>query len=82
LDLAQAEAVGDIIRASTEANLSLAQQQLQGRLSERVRSLREQILLLEVRLEVGIDFPDDEVPELEGAELTSRLQAWWPRWRA
>ncbi|MGI6596917.1 MAG: tRNA uridine-5-carboxymethylaminomethyl(34) synthesis GTPase MnmE [bacterium] len=74
LDLAQAEAVGDIIRASTEANLSLAQQQLQGRLSERVRSLREQILLLEVRLEVGIDFPDDEVPELEGAELTSRLQ--------
>jgi len=29
---------------------------------------------MEVRLEVGIDFPDDEVPELEGAELTSRLQ--------
>ena len=73
LDLAQAEAVCDVIRASTEANLALAGRQLQGKLSQQVKSLREQLLSLEAQLEVGIDFPDEDLPELERLGLKQRL---------
>ncbi|HHV07851.1 MAG TPA: tRNA uridine-5-carboxymethylaminomethyl(34) synthesis GTPase MnmE [Firmicutes bacterium] len=73
LDLAQAEAVCDVIRATTEANLKIAQEQLQGRLSKKIRALREELLSLEARMEVAIDFPDDDLPELSPEQLQDRL---------
>ncbi|MGI6129197.1 MAG: tRNA uridine-5-carboxymethylaminomethyl(34) synthesis GTPase MnmE [bacterium] len=76
LDLAQAEAVCDIITASTEANLRLAQQQLRGRLSEEIGVLRKELLALEAWMEVGIDFPEDDIPELDQAEVSRKLARW------
>jgi len=63
IDLAQAEAVLDIVRAKTEAGLRVAMGQLEGRLSEQVRALRAQLIDLLAYLEATIDFEEDEIPE-------------------
>lgn len=59
LDLAQAEAVLDIIRARTDEALRVARRQFDGALSVRVRMLREDLLGVMARIEASIDFPDD-----------------------
>ena len=56
LDLAQAEAVMDVVRARTGKGLSFALDQLEGKLSRQVRELRQQVLGLLARLEANIDF--------------------------
>ncbi len=63
LDLAQAEAVLDIVRARTEASLRAAMGQLTGCLSEQVRQIRDALLPALAYLEASIDFAEDEIPE-------------------
>ena len=62
IDLAQAEAVLDIIQARTEAALRVAVDQLGGRLSGEVRAIRRELLEALAYLEASIDFPEDEIP--------------------
>ncbi|KLU59130.1 tRNA modification GTPase MnmE [Peptococcaceae bacterium CEB3] len=73
LDLAQAEAVVDVIAARTDSAGELATSQLAGVLSQDVQSLREFVLETLAFLEAGIDFPEDEVETLDRAELQRRL---------
>jgi tRNA modification GTPase len=70
LDLAQAEAVLDVVRAKTEASLQAAVGQLAGRLSDQVRSVRATLVDALAHLEASIDFAEDEIPERDiGADL-------------
>lgn len=62
LDLAQAEAVMDLIDSQTEASQRLAMQQLHGRLSALVQEARHAILGIIARIEASIDFPEEDVP--------------------
>jgi len=62
LDLAQAEAVMDLIESQTEAGQRLAMQQLRGRLSERLQEVRRSILNVVAPIEASIDFPEEDVP--------------------
>jgi len=62
LDLAQAEAVLDIINAKTESSLRVALGQLGGRLSSRVSAIRAGLLSILAYVQARIDFADDEVP--------------------
>ncbi|MBS1252417.1 MAG: tRNA modification GTPase MnmE [Anaerolineales bacterium] len=62
LDLAQAEAVRDLIEAQTEASHRIAVDQLGGRLSGAVRRVRRQLLDVLAYLEASIDFTAEEVP--------------------
>jgi tRNA modification GTPase len=62
LDLAQAEAVLDIVQARTDAALRVAVEQLGGNLSTRVRQVRAGLVQLLAYLEASIDFVDDEIP--------------------
>ncbi len=59
LDLAQAEAVMDVITAKTAASLQLAEEQLQGGLSARVAALEEQLRQLLARVAAAVDFPEE-----------------------
>jgi tRNA modification GTPase len=74
LDLAQAEAVLDIVQAKTETSLQAAVGQLEGRLSDQVRTVRAGLMNVLAYLEASIDFEEDEIPErdiepdLEAAE--------------
>jgi tRNA modification GTPase len=72
LDLAQAEAVLDVIRAKTEASLRVSVNQLGGGLSRQVRALRRRLVDLLAYLEARVDFPSDDVP---ARDITPDLQA-------
>src|SRR5204863_1636955 len=69
LDLAQAEAVMDLISAQTEAGQRLAIQQLRGRISEQIQEARRTVLGVVARIEASIDFPEEDVPVPQPAEL-------------
>lgn len=62
LDLAQAEAVRDVIVARTGAALRVAVDQLSGHLSQGVREIRRDLLAVLAYLDASIDFPTDEIP--------------------
>lgn len=74
LDLAQAEAVMDLISAQTEAGQRLAMQQLRGRVSEQVQDARHTVLGIIARIEASIDFPEEDVPTPQPEELQSLIQ--------
>ncbi|GAC1355429.1 MAG: tRNA uridine-5-carboxymethylaminomethyl(34) synthesis GTPase MnmE [Ktedonobacteraceae bacterium] len=69
IDLAQAEAVMDLIGAQTEAGQRLAVQQLRGRLSEQLQEARHAVLSVIAQIEVSIDFPEEDVPTPRVADL-------------
>lgn len=73
LDLAQAEAVIDIIRAKTDASLRMALGQLAGALSEKIRSMRHEILGMIANLEATIDFPEEDIEELTAQDVEKQV---------
>lgn len=73
MDLAQAEAVADLIHASSEAAARAAVQTLQGRFSARIDELQEQLIQLRLFVEAAIDFPEEEVDFLADEQLLHRL---------
>ena len=73
LDLAQAEAVADLIDAATHEAARLARRSLDGALSERVNRAVSELVEIRTFLEGSLDFPDEEVPELPEALLAGRL---------
>jgi tRNA modification GTPase len=73
IDLAQAEAVLDIIRARTDEALRVARRQFNGVLSTRIRMLREELIGIMARIESSIDFPDD-VAEMEPEKLVELIR--------
>ncbi len=75
LDLAQAEAVSDLIDASTEAAARSAGRSLSGFFSSEVRTLCEQVTDLRVLVEATLDFPEEDIAFLEKAHVHERLQA-------
>ena len=74
LDLAQAEAVVDLIDASTAAAARSAVRSLQGEFSREVHRLLEQLTELRALVEATLDFPDEEVDFLEAADAFGRLE--------
>lgn len=73
LDLAQAEAVADLIDAGTEAGARAALHSLQGEFSTRIQSLVEAVTELRVYVEAAIDFPDEEIDFLADSDVGERL---------
>jgi tRNA modification GTPase len=73
LDLAQAEAVLDLIQAKSEQGLHLAWEQLSGHLSETYNALRERLLRLTAYVEAFIDFPEEDIPERAKNELEREI---------
>jgi len=74
LDLAQAEAVMDLISAQTEAGQRLAIQQLRGRISEQIQDARHAVLGVIARIEASIDFPEEDVPTPQSEELRPLIE--------
>ena len=73
IDLAQAEAVRDLIEATTLYQARIAAQQVSGSVSRRIAPLKEQFLELIALLEAGIDFAEDDISVAAPAEILRRL---------
>ena len=75
MDLTQAEAVIDLIRARTDLALRSATEQLEGKLGQKIESIRTGIVDLLAHIEASIDFPDEGIEPDEGDTLRSRLDS-------
>ncbi|MDQ0351539.1 tRNA modification GTPase [Alkalibacillus filiformis] len=75
IDLSQAEAVMDLIRSKTDRAMSVALKQMDGRLSNLIRDLRQQLIETVAHVEVNIDYPEyDDVEEMTHGLLRERAQ--------
>ncbi len=75
MDLAQAEAVADLIEASSRAGARAASRSVQGEFSRKIDTAVEALISLRVLLEAALDFSDEEVPAAAPAVLLTKLQA-------
>ena len=73
LDLAQAEAVRDLIESQTLYQAKVAAQQLEGALSRRLQPIKQKLVDLIALLEAGIDFAEDDVPVLPAKQIEERI---------
>jgi tRNA modification GTPase len=73
IDLPQAEAVRDLIEATTLYQARVAAQQVEGSVSKRIRPAKEQLVELIALLEAGIDFAEDDISVAPAAEILRRL---------
>ncbi len=73
LDLAQAEAVADLIHARTDLALSAANEQLAGKLSQRINELRDGLVAILAHVEAHIDFPDEDISPDTLDKLLTRM---------
>ncbi len=73
LDLAQAEAIADLIDASSEQAARSAMQSLQGEFSRRIHELVEKVIYLRMYVEAAIDFPDEEIDFLSDGKVAGDL---------
>ncbi len=75
LDLAQAEAIADLIDSSTEQAARAASRSLQGEFSRQVDTLVDRLIELRTWVEAAIDFPEEEIDFLADGEVQDRLDA-------
>ena len=73
MDLTQAEAVRDLIEASTLHQVRVAAEQMGGGLAKRVRPVKARLLELVAELEAGIDFAEDDVDVMASPQILSKL---------
>jgi len=74
LDLAQAEAVIDLIRARTDLAQQVAFKQLQGHLSMVIKEQENSLMDLLVPIEAALDFPEEEIPDLERSRALKKIR--------
>lgn len=74
LDLAQAEAIADLIDASTEAAARSASQSMSGAFSKEIGTLRDALIHLRMLVEATLDFPEEEIDFLQKADAVGQLQ--------
>lgn len=73
IDLAQAEAIADLITSSTEQAVRSAQQSMQGVFSEKINELIDELIELRVYIEAAIDFVDEEIDFLSDGMVAGKI---------
>ncbi|MFI4918674.1 MAG: tRNA uridine-5-carboxymethylaminomethyl(34) synthesis GTPase MnmE [Legionellales bacterium] len=74
IDLTQAEAIADLIQASSQTAARMALKSLQGDFSNKINQLNDEILKLRIFVEAAIDFPEEEIDFLTDGKVTQLLQ--------
>src|ERR1700745_2061416 len=75
MDLTQAEAVIDLIRARTDLALRSATEQLEGRLGDQIRKIRNELIALLAHINASIDFPEEGIEPDQDETLCARLDS-------
>lgn len=71
IDLTQAEAIADLINASSQTAARMAMQSLQGEFSKKIHEINEQIIQLRLYVEAAIDFPEEEIDFLNDGKIAT-----------
>ncbi len=74
IDLTKAEAVIDVINSKTKESGLAAMEQLEGRLSEKIKQIRNKIIGLMAQIEVTVDYPEHDIEEITSKEVYAELQ--------
>ena len=74
IDLSQAEGVIDLIRAKTDEGRELALTQVEGKLSQKIKEIKDKILDLLAFLEVNLDYPEEDVEEVTGEKVKEGIE--------
>ncbi|MDD5218530.1 MAG: tRNA uridine-5-carboxymethylaminomethyl(34) synthesis GTPase MnmE [Candidatus Omnitrophica bacterium] len=74
MDLTQAEAVLDLIKAKSQRSLDMAVRQLAGGLSQRLKALKEELMSLYAHLEASIDFPEEDLDVFSNPAIGQKLE--------
>jgi len=74
IDLSQAEGVIDLIRAKTDEGRELALTQVEGKLSQKIKEIKDKILDLLAFLEVNLDYPEEDVEEVTGEKAKEGIE--------
>lgn len=74
LDLTQAEAVIDVIKAKTDKTFDVAMNQLEGVFSQRIKNIRKKLVDILVNVTVNIDYPDEDIEEITYDKLKADLE--------
>ncbi len=75
IDLVQAESVIDVINAKSEKEAKAGMKELEGKLSKKIKEIKQEILDTLVNIEVTIDYPEYDVPEVENAQTLKMLES-------
>jgi tRNA modification GTPase len=75
IDLTQAEAVADLIRARSDGALRAARRQLDGQLSHRIQDFTAALLQIQAEVEARLDFPEEDLPAEDTAQLRAQITA-------
>ena len=75
LDLTQAEAIADLIESGSRAATRAAMRSLEGRFSDQIHALVEEIIKLRVYIEATLDFAEEEIDFLQNTDISQRLQS-------
>ncbi len=75
IDLAQAEAVLDVIRSKTDASLKIALGQLSGELSRRLDEIKDELMDISAHVEASIDFPEEDPGAAARSDIKNRLKS-------
>lgn len=71
IDLSQAEAVIDLIRAKTDESMKLAMDQVQGKLSGKIKNMMDRLLNILAHIEAAVDFPEDDIENIIAKSIIS-----------
>ena len=74
LDLAQAEAVCDVIRAQTSSALNCALSQLEGTLSSQIKEMQQILIELLAHIEVSLDYAEEDIPSVDSIQILENIQ--------
>ncbi|HDK27482.1 MAG TPA: tRNA uridine-5-carboxymethylaminomethyl(34) synthesis GTPase MnmE [Candidatus Atribacteria bacterium] len=75
IDLSQAEAVIDLIQAKTDKSLQTSLAQLEGNLKKKINNLRDKLVEIVAKIEAPMDFPDQDIDELNIIEIQRRVKS-------
>ncbi len=74
LDLAQAEAVCDVIRAQTSSALNCALSQLEGTLSSQIKNIQQILIELLAHIEVSLDYAEEDIPSIDSTQILENIE--------
>jgi tRNA modification GTPase len=74
IDLVKAESINDIVRAKTEKSFLIAEKNLRGTLSNKIKNIKEDIINIISYIEASLDFPEEDIPDIDFENISGKLE--------